>query len=487
MLNDELSYDRNLFYKGNSDKLFMHIPITLPSEDGVLTDEQWRNIAHKFVERLSLHDWKNEVRDRSWVAVRHGLTKNRLDGIHLVISCIDTAGKKSENRWVDDKGKTIFDQAKAQEIARELEIEFGLSELPSYKYNLETSIGYTKADLYQWTDEKIIKLWKYKQMAEKTGLYWNNLSQEQQNKILESSRSQYIPRFEVRHKLLQAKEVAKDEIQFIRLARETGLLLKPRFEKGSNINITGYSVAEKPEFGEKVIWYQARSLDKELALPILRSGWDQGDKPNITKVWQEKKQYFTSFGETSTMKVPQQLIQEMEQTLKTYSAKLKPENHELTPDEINENLIDLSNLFYAWSSKYEHNYPGKLANMGFQLRKLQDRNTYINSIDYVRQSRNAMNNLKNIGLNFMYSKNNQQFFFNSLLSITRNLLYKKKVRQKSEQAHKTLDFLIDQRLQLFDKMLMNQKEINQKLNQQEQIKRTIRQQPNKGLKLTKKN
>jgi hypothetical protein len=80
--------------------------LSLPDEDGVLTDERWGQIAEQYVGRM----WGADV---PWVAVRHGD-----DHIHLTVSRVTWSG-----RLLSDS----HDYARSRPIVRALEREHGLT------------------------------------------------------------------------------------------------------------------------------------------------------------------------------------------------------------------------------------------------------------------------------------------------------------------------------------------------------------------------
>ncbi|WP_245861962.1 hypothetical protein [Georgenia soli] len=66
---------------------------------------------------------------------------------------------------------------------------------------------------------------------------------------------------------------AADEAEFVRRMRRAGLLVRPRFADGRTDVVTGYSVATRPEAGERAIWYGGGHLARDLTLPRLRQAW----------------------------------------------------------------------------------------------------------------------------------------------------------------------------------------------------------------------
>lgn len=66
---------------------------------------------------------------------------------------------------------------------------------------------------------------------------------------------------------------AADEAEFVRRARQGGLLIRPRYAAGRVDVVAGYSAAAKPARGERPIWFGGGRLDRDLTLPRLRETW----------------------------------------------------------------------------------------------------------------------------------------------------------------------------------------------------------------------
>lgn len=206
-----------------------HCSLSLHAEEGQLSDTQWEAIAQRFMEKMGFIDpAKAPVR---WAAVRHGVSKAGNDHIHLAV------------QWVREDGTKCFirnDYGRAQSVAREMEQEFGLRELGS-------------AD---WAEKAY--------------------SPAERPAASRRSAGQPVP-VEPRHALamrVRAAAVASvDEAEFVRRIRRDGLIVRPRFARGTTDVVVGYSVAIRPERGQRAIWYGGGTLGRDLALPRLRDGW----------------------------------------------------------------------------------------------------------------------------------------------------------------------------------------------------------------------
>jgi len=70
-----------------------HTTISLPPQDGVLSDDRWKEIAEDYMTRMGLTDpRKAPIR---WTAVRHGLSTERNDHIHIVANLVREDGTKA--------------------------------------------------------------------------------------------------------------------------------------------------------------------------------------------------------------------------------------------------------------------------------------------------------------------------------------------------------------------------------------------------------
>jgi hypothetical protein len=69
------------------------------------------------------------------------------------------------------------------------------------------------------------------------------------------------------------------EAEFVRRARDTGLLVRPRYAKNTTDVVVGYSVAERPKPGERPIWFGGGTLASDLKLSALREEWQ--DTPHL--------------------------------------------------------------------------------------------------------------------------------------------------------------------------------------------------------------
>ncbi|MCW2763448.1 MAG: relaxase/mobilization nuclease [Marmoricola sp.] len=203
-----------------------HCSLSLSAEEGQLSDERWAAVANDFMKDMDFTEDGGKAPAR-WVAVRHGLSKNGNDHIHIVASMVRDDGTK----WNSWKSKY-----KSQQAARALEKKYGLNELAAVR----AERGFTPAEQAK---------------AVRQGL-------------------PEVERHSLARKVRTCAAASRDEAEFVRRARQEGVLVRPRYAAGRTDVVTGYSVAERPRKGERAVWFGGNSLGRDLALPKLRTGWE---------------------------------------------------------------------------------------------------------------------------------------------------------------------------------------------------------------------
>lgn len=205
-----------------------HCSLSLRAEEGQLSDEKWGAIAQDFVDRMGFTEAGSGKADCRWVAVRHGLSTNGNDHVHIAVSLVREDGTKAP---------THNDFKRAQSVCRDLERDYGLEQLESR----ERGIG-----------ERGIKPGEQAR-AQRTG------HEVDAHKL---------------ERIVRAASVASaDEGEFVRRLRRGGVLIRPRFAAGRDDVVAGFSIALRPENGTQPIWYGGGRLARDLTLPRMREGW----------------------------------------------------------------------------------------------------------------------------------------------------------------------------------------------------------------------
>lgn len=211
-------------FAGYKDASVWHCSLSLRAEEGALTDQQWGDIANDFVDAMGFTEASGKAQCR-WAAINHGTSENGNHHIHIAVSLVREDGTKAS---------THGDYAKAQKTCRALETKYGLEELST----VHATRGYDRA-------EKATSVRGQREMH----------------------------RASLERKVRASATASGSEAEFVRRARDTGLLVRPRYAKNTADVIVGYAVAERPAPGERPIWFGGGNLATDLRLGQLRQGW----------------------------------------------------------------------------------------------------------------------------------------------------------------------------------------------------------------------
>lgn len=206
-----------------------HCSLSLRAEEGQLSDEQWGRIATDFVDRMGFAGDSSGKADCQWVAVRHGLSANGNDHIHLAVSTVRSDGTKAH---------IPRDKKLSQSVCRELERDYGLERL----HEPERELG-----------ERGIQP-AAREVAQRRGAV--EVDAHRLERAVRSSAAASV-----------------DEGEFVRRMRQAGVLIRPRYAAGRDDVVAGYSVALRPEKNQPVVWHGGGKLARDLTLPELRKQW----------------------------------------------------------------------------------------------------------------------------------------------------------------------------------------------------------------------
>ena len=241
-----------------------HCSLSLRADEGQLTDEQWKAIADDFIKAMEFDDNDGTKAPCRWVAVRHGVSTNGNDHVHIAVNLVREDGTKASIH---------NDFHRAQVAARALEVKYGLEELESSKADRSTR-GYDPAEREaQARGRARAKYERARADQPSTTPAWERLDGNDRQARIASEMRADQPRYLLALKVRGCATASGDEAEFVRRMRRAGLLVRPRFADGRTDVITGYSVAERPEAGERPIWYGGGHLGRDLTLPRLRDGW----------------------------------------------------------------------------------------------------------------------------------------------------------------------------------------------------------------------
>ena len=298
-----------------------HCSLSVKAEEGELSDAQWSAIANDFVREMGFVDDEGAASCR-WVAIRHGLSTAGNDHVHIAVNLVREDGTKAD---------VHRDFARAQKIAGELEVKYGLDVLESRQQNARTLSA---------------------------------------NKPAETARAaregeSYTQRDELRRRLRTVAAGSTSERDFITAARNARVIVRPRYEKGGTSKVVGYTAAMIPtKADEKPIWYAPSKLDRALGLPQLRSGWEHTNATELAAVdaWKGAGRAARTRGYEAPDKVKAAPVSEV--------AAARVASHDAESSTVGERSVvfsaeaaaaDLSGVYAHASMAFERGTPGPLA------------------------------------------------------------------------------------------------------------------------------
>lgn len=241
-----------------------HCSLSLRADEGALTDEQWHDIANDFIRAMGFDSNEGTKAPCRWVAVRHGVSKNGNDHIHIAVNLVREDGTKAS---------VHNDFKRAQTATRALEVKYGLEQLESVRAERATR-GYDPAEREaQATSRAKARHERERLTVDGVGPGWDELAGEQRRAKIAAELRTDQPRYLLALKVRGCATASETEGEFVRRMRQAGLIVRPRFADGSTDVVTGYSVAERPQHGERPIWYGGGNLGRDLTLPRLRADW----------------------------------------------------------------------------------------------------------------------------------------------------------------------------------------------------------------------
>lgn len=239
-LGHELDFPRARWQTEIANGYVWHCSLSIKHAEGQLIDEQWTEAAHAIVEALGFDggDGKSPCR---WVAVRHGLSENGNDHIHIAVNLVREDGTKAS---------TWNDYRKVGRVCSDLEDRLGLQRV-SGRMTGRTLPEPSRAD-----------------------------------QEISARRGDPEPlRIRLERKVRACAAVATSEDHFTRLASDNGLLIRPRYSP-DGATIIGYAFADQTARRSSTgpIWFGGGKLAPDLTVTGLRRRWGQTTPDRLTRV-----------------------------------------------------------------------------------------------------------------------------------------------------------------------------------------------------------
>ncbi|MFE6808606.1 relaxase/mobilization nuclease domain-containing protein [Streptomyces sp. NPDC057681] len=242
-LADEFDAPKNLFGTQVPDGHVWHCSISLPPEDGQLTDEQWADVARRVLDGMGFSEKSGKAPCR-WLAVHHGPSTGGNDHIHLMVNLVRTDGTKADV-WRD--------WPRSQQLCGKIERDMGLS-IVEGRANGRAMPGIKRGE---------------QEAAKRRGL-------------------PEPARLTLARRVRAASVTADSEAEFVRGLRASGVIARPRYAPGGRSEVVGYSVALRTPDGSAPVWYGGGRLGRDLTLSQLRSQWPDSDAATAVAAWTER-------------------------------------------------------------------------------------------------------------------------------------------------------------------------------------------------------
>jgi hypothetical protein len=288
-----------------------HLSLSLPAGES-LTDEQWAESAQRTVEAIGFE--QEGVEPAAWVVVGHGNGAHGNQHIHLAASLVRVDGSRVDT-W--QSKRTL------SKLCAELETAYGLTVVEGR--HGKGMPGLSRAELERTARE---------QLAEP-------------------------PRVTLARMAREASVASRDEAEFVRRLRGSGVLLRPRFKTGGIEAVVGYSVALRVVDGDMPIWFGGGKLAKDLTLPNLRQFWElsAGARKSAVIEWSAAKA--VAPGRESILGIPDDW--------RRAATAIERDVEKLRAFPVSDLAAwrgasrEAAGLFAAWSRRFEGDSPGPMA------------------------------------------------------------------------------------------------------------------------------
>lgn len=235
-----------------------HCSLSLDAAEGRLGDDKWAGICEQFLTRMGFISPDAEESSLRWAAVRHGVSTNGNDHIHLAVNLVHEDGSIAD---------VFRDWKRAQAVCRELEIEHGLQRVGM---GGRSCLGYRPGEIEAESRRRARAAHARAHELGREPRQWVEIPQPERDRIAEHYRPQEAVRWTLARSVRACAASSVDEAEFVRRVRRQGLLIRPRFAQDTQDVVVGYRVAVRPRMGERPIWFGGGHLSHDLSLPRLR-------------------------------------------------------------------------------------------------------------------------------------------------------------------------------------------------------------------------
>ncbi|MCI1644389.1 MAG: relaxase [Bifidobacterium crudilactis] len=243
-----------------------HCSLAIKAGHGILTDQQWQAIIQDYLQRMGITGPDNQDNGQqgervTWLAVRHGLSRNGNDHAHIVVQLA------TDDTWINP----YHDRIHAQRACRAMEEERAeLIEL--HRTTPRNQIRWSYSQYRMWAQ------WKAEHDYQ-GDIAWHQLDPNTRSRHVARVMASSTPKHHVGRIIEACAHASGSEDEFIRRVRREGFNIDPRLRKGvtrdrftTPEHVVGYRITWRSRDG----WterFNAFDLGDDMRLKHLRDGW----------------------------------------------------------------------------------------------------------------------------------------------------------------------------------------------------------------------
>lgn len=241
-------------------KRVWHCSLAIKAGQGILTDQEWEAVIRDYLTRMNIIDGDDD-QGVTWLAVRHGLSANGNDHVHIMVQLA------ADDGWINP----FHDRINAQKSCRRMEkTRPELVELA--RSDTGTRVSWQYGQWRQWAE------WKARnEYGDDEG--WDALDGNERSRLVTAVAASTMPRQHVGRIVEACAKASRSEDEFIRRARREGFSIDPRLRRGTAKDsftdpgqVVGYRITWRSTDG----WterFNAFELGDDMRLKRLRDDW----------------------------------------------------------------------------------------------------------------------------------------------------------------------------------------------------------------------
>lgn len=241
-------------------KRVWHCSLAIKAGQGILTDQEWEAVIRDYLTRMNIIDGDDD-QGVTWLAVRHGLSANGNDHVHIMVQLA------ADDGWINP----YHDRINAQKSCRRMEkTRPELVELA--RSDTGTRVSWQYGQWRQWAE------WKARnEYGDDEG--WDALDGNERSRLVTAVAASTMPRQHVGRIVEACAKASRSEDEFIRRVRREGFSIDPRLRRGTAKDsftdpgqVVGYRITWRSTDG----WterFNAFELGDDMRLKRLRDDW----------------------------------------------------------------------------------------------------------------------------------------------------------------------------------------------------------------------